>query len=467
MIYFFHHYELPVIIQQAQVQQILRLRTRQRHNQQTGNATNNASSPDASANQRATNSDNAGPTNRNDAANETQTSASNASNTSNNQINANSSNNNNNNVANNNISANNVDGRRNIVVHIGNLLTQHSFVNRAINVVGAVRNVIANDVIGAGGIFNNNNNSTNTNLNNNNRLGNRTQRIHINFTNLRRINLSGIEINPTESEANANDDENRRQPSATTATSDSNVETGVTETTDAIDRNESVASVQFAPHAIDVNDQSHDEKATFDKVIVPSSTNVEITEINDVDEFTIERRSQTENSRPSNDLVDFDTCSDSIDVSDTDTYASIVATRDAADATNDQMPIDARNDFSTDNSSVEHSLHTIRCSGKGDTNVSARISHTTDCSCDDEFAGNRLSFATLNSDEVTQIETSKMQNDSNQTKNDHSNCSLINLNEIENVLPAESHAATSAETQIVTQRTKENEQETKTKSSTN
>lgn len=42
MIYFFHHYELPVIIQQAQVQQILRLRSRQRHQQQNRNGSQNA-----------------------------------------------------------------------------------------------------------------------------------------------------------------------------------------------------------------------------------------------------------------------------------------------------------------------------------------------------------------------------------------------------------------------------------------
>lgn len=177
MIYFFHHYELPVIIQQAQVQQILRLRTRQRHHQQqqagnaSGVANNNGTNqqPNDNANlpnNGQPNDGTAGP--------------------SNNHININ----------NNNINQHNAN--RNVVIHIGNFFNQHMtatlIISRALNIVGAVRNVIANDIFGAA-IFNNNNDN---NLNNNNATGTTTSHIRINLTNLRRINLSGIQINSVE-----------------------------------------------------------------------------------------------------------------------------------------------------------------------------------------------------------------------------------------------------------------------------
>lgn len=45
MIYFFHHYELPVITQQAQVQNLLRFHSHQRRQQQQNNAAPNNEPP--------------------------------------------------------------------------------------------------------------------------------------------------------------------------------------------------------------------------------------------------------------------------------------------------------------------------------------------------------------------------------------------------------------------------------------
>lgn len=189
MIYFFHHYELPVIIQQAQVQHILRLRTRQRHHQQqqAGNASGVANA-NGTNQQQATNDNANMPNGNNGQPNEAATAPPN------NHININNNNNINNNDNNNNFNAN-----RNVVIHIGNFFNQHMaatlIISRALNIVGAVRNVIANDIFGVAAIFNNNNDN---NLNNNNATGAATSHIRINLANLRRINLSGIQINPIE-----------------------------------------------------------------------------------------------------------------------------------------------------------------------------------------------------------------------------------------------------------------------------
>lgn len=170
MIYFFHHYELPVIIQQAQVQQILRLRTRQRHQQQNGNGahgtTNNASNIRN------------GPNAANQANNDTM---------GNNQMNNNGNNPNNNNHRN------------------GNLLTTISFIlsfqmaatlfNYATRLIGMLQGRLTNDVLGTAAFFNNNNDNSLNNNNNNNPTANIT-RLRINLSRLRRINLAGIQINP-------------------------------------------------------------------------------------------------------------------------------------------------------------------------------------------------------------------------------------------------------------------------------
>lgn len=175
------------------MQQILRLRTRQRHHQQqqAGNGTGVGNAH--GTNQPSTNNENANNPNNNGQPND---GGANAPPT--NRININ--NNNNNNINNNNNNNNTIfNANRNVVIHIGNFFNQHMpatlIISRALNIVGAMRNVIANDIFGVAAIFNNNNDN---NLNNNNAAGTATSHIRINLTNLRRINLSGIQINPVE-----------------------------------------------------------------------------------------------------------------------------------------------------------------------------------------------------------------------------------------------------------------------------
>lgn len=169
MIYFFHHYELPVIIQQAQVQQILRLRTRQRHQQQNGNgahgAANNASNIRNGAN----------------AANQANNDA-----MGNNQMNNNGNNPNNNNHRNGNVFTN--------ISFILNFQMATVLFNHALSAIGALQGRLTNDVFGTATFFNNNNDNS-LNNNNNNPTANIT-RLHINLGRLRRINLAGIQINP-------------------------------------------------------------------------------------------------------------------------------------------------------------------------------------------------------------------------------------------------------------------------------
>lgn len=179
MIYFFHHYELPVIIQQAQVQQILRLRTRQRHQQQNGNGatSNNA------ANLR------------------------NGSNTIGNQAN------NSNamgggggggvgNLANNGGGGGNNNNPLNNNQRTGTL----SLLNPILNTFSSVQGRLINYAFGTAAFSNNNNdnrlNNNNITNNNNNRNNYPTinfTRLRINLNRLRRMNLaSGIQINPIE-----------------------------------------------------------------------------------------------------------------------------------------------------------------------------------------------------------------------------------------------------------------------------
>lgn len=161
MIYFFHHYELPAIIQQAQVQQILRLRTRQRHQQQNGNgAANNAAN--------ARNTPNA------------------ANQTNNDVIGGNQMINNNGNNPNRNIF-------RNISL-VGYLQLATALFNHLSSAFGALQGRLINDVLGTAALFNNNNSLNN---NNNNPTANIT-RLHINLSRVQRINLTGVQINPVQ-----------------------------------------------------------------------------------------------------------------------------------------------------------------------------------------------------------------------------------------------------------------------------
>lgn len=196
MIYFFHHYELPVIIQQAQVQQILRLRTRQRHQQQNGNGapTNNASN------------------------------LRNGSNTIGNQANNNNAMggagggvgvgvgggvgnqmNNNNGVGGNNNNPLNNNNRTlfAIISLIMNVQVITIMLNPILNALGAVQGRLINYAFGTAAFSNNNNdnrlnnnNITNNNRNNNNNPSMNFTRLRINLSRLRRINLAGIQINP-------------------------------------------------------------------------------------------------------------------------------------------------------------------------------------------------------------------------------------------------------------------------------
>lgn len=178
MIYFFHHYELPVIIQQAQVQQILR-RTRQRHQQQNG------AHGGANAASNLRNGTNASNQANNDAMG-------------NNQANNNGNNPNNNNQRNGNLFTN--------ISFILNFQMATAIFNHALNAFGALQGRLTNDVFGTAAFFNNNNDNS-LNNNNNNPTANIT-RLHINLSRLRRINLAGIQINPAEGTENVRYDIN-------------------------------------------------------------------------------------------------------------------------------------------------------------------------------------------------------------------------------------------------------------------
>lgn len=268
MIYFFHHYELPVIIQQAQVQQILRLRTRQRHHQQqqAGNASGAANSNGA----------NQAPNENANTPNNGQSNDANAA-PPNNPININ--NNHINNLNNNNNNTSTFNANRNVVIHIGNFFNQHMtatlIISRALNIAGAVRNIIANDIFGVAAIFNNNNDN---NLNNNNATGAPTSHIRINLANLRRINLSGIQINPVE----RNDD---RLDGSVGGGGENNTATNNENRTNDLDGNEIDADVQY-----DGETESTDECDNLLKKHVRSEEQqqlqeqFEILDLNDVSE---------------------------------------------------------------------------------------------------------------------------------------------------------------------------------------
>ncbi|KAJ6636413.1 Membralin [Pseudolycoriella hygida] len=146
MLYFFHHYEMPIILQQAQIQQLI-IRSRQQQQQlQNQRTTTGLQSQNASPIRRIT------LTNLN-------------------LPNTNQGNDNNNN--------------RNILITVGTYMRQNI---RLLNIFRTMRNVLWNGII-------------NPNLNNTN-----TPRIRmINLrNNLRQINLGGIEIRPSANNGNGN-----------------------------------------------------------------------------------------------------------------------------------------------------------------------------------------------------------------------------------------------------------------------
>lgn len=171
MVYFFHHYELPVIIQQAQLQRLIR--TRQ---QEAAQGTTNATSPPPTTD--------ATPNNP-------------SSNTAAGQAEQNNDNNNNRNFIN----------RGYVFNHA--LVPVPVMRNRAINLVTNLRNIITDYLSGAPPVPLINNNNTN-----NNNMNNATRRVRmINFRNLQRINLGSIQIIPIANQVNIN---------STTATSAAN-----------------------------------------------------------------------------------------------------------------------------------------------------------------------------------------------------------------------------------------------------
>lgn len=252
MIYFFHHYELPVIISQAQVQQILRLRTRQRHQQQNGNGANGA----------ANNS-----TNIRNGSNTTSNQANNDAMRTNNQMNNNGNNSNNNNHRN------------------GNLLTTLSFIlsfqmastiyNYVSNLFAMIQGRLANDMLGTAAFFNNNNDNS-LNNNNNNPTANIT-RLRINLTRLRRINLAGIQINPIQINP-ANGSENIRIDRDETANGESMTENTSTTsvafaTTTTIDTTTTTTTLLPETSTNRCNDHITTDEPNHDKTFVNEANN--------------------------------------------------------------------------------------------------------------------------------------------------------------------------------------------------
>lgn len=196
MIYFFHHYELPVIIQQAQVQQILRLRTRQRHQQQNGNGaatTNNASNLRNGSNTMGNQANNSNATGGNGGGG-----VGAGSQVNNSGVGSNNSNNTNNHPLNNH--------QRTlfaIISLITNVQVVSMLLNSILNAFGVVQGRLINYAFGSAAFSNNNNDNrlNNNNITNNNRGNNPSMnftRLRINLSRLRRINLAGIQINPIE-----------------------------------------------------------------------------------------------------------------------------------------------------------------------------------------------------------------------------------------------------------------------------
>lgn len=209
MIYFFHHYELPVIIQQAQVQQILRLRTRQRHQQQNGNGatSNNASNLRNGSNTIGNQANNSNAMGGGSGGGGSGVAA--------NQMNNNGGGvgvgvgggNDNNNTGN----EHRTGTLFTIISLIMNIQVVSALLNPILATFGAVQGRLINYAFGTAAFSNNNNdnrlnnnNITNNNTRQNNYLSINFTRLRINLSRLRRMNLaSGMQINPIEINATA------------------------------------------------------------------------------------------------------------------------------------------------------------------------------------------------------------------------------------------------------------------------
>lgn len=289
MIYFFHHYELPVIIQQAQVQQILRLRTRQRHQQQNGNgaagATNNTSN--------MRNGTNAGNQANNDAMG-------------NNQMNNNGNNLNNNNHRNGNLFTSRIP-------FILNFQMAMTLFNHAFSLLRTLQGRLTNDVLGTATLFNNNNDNR-LNNNNNNRTANIT-RLRINLSRLRRINLAGIQINPIQINP-ADDAENIRPERDETMATDGSVmtENSTGETSDSHGNGSDHTTIEdHLPEGTQTDFQLHHQisndiktnanlEHTFEPIsnddfdIIDANDEIDIKSNNDLTESNVTNKLATENT---------------------------------------------------------------------------------------------------------------------------------------------------------------------------
>lgn len=409
MIYFFHHYELPVIIQQAQVQQILRLRTRQRHQQQAGSAPGGGSNA---------------PTHRPPADSASPASPANEPANGPNPA-ANQFNNNNNNVTNNN-TINAATAGRGVVLFLSNFFAQHMLLNRILGVIDAVRNVIMNDVFGATIFFNNNNDN---NLNNNNRGG--AARIRINFTNnnLRRINLSSIEINPNESAANRHDDseDEHGDESRNVLNADEhgrNGNFGAAEVEAEIhfpQRDECNETPTRERFGIDVDAGKQMKEEPDQELPIIGASNESATEKADIGGLSDRRRC--------------DEASAAADARNQERNAKVLGAFEDGGGDGSRNPCRAANGDNgerIDPASGERSIGDIEC----DVAHSCRISQCCDGGNGNESTGNRLQ-KTVNAVDEAMPTTLSTKSENNLAKNDHSNCSLINFNEIQIVSPAE------------------------------
>lgn len=166
MVYFFHHYELPVIMQQVQLQQLL-IRSRQQQNQQPANQNARpvppTTLPFAPFNPTATVAANvnAPPTQPPQAGDDYQERAV--------EVDAEARNNDNNNNTNN-----------NLLNNVGVFINVPVYVMRALNMFGNIRNILTNGIV--------------HNINNN--INNNQMRVINLRNNLRQINLGSIEIRP-------------------------------------------------------------------------------------------------------------------------------------------------------------------------------------------------------------------------------------------------------------------------------
>lgn len=246
MIYFFHHYELPVIIQQATVQQILRIRTRQRHQQQNGNGAHGAAN-------NATNMRN----------------SLNTSNQANNDAMGTNQMNNNDNHRNGNLLSS--------IAFILNFQMASNLFNRMSTLLQALQVRLTNDLLGTTTLLNNNIDNSLNNNNNNSTANFSRLTLGFNLSRLRRINLAGIQINPIQINPASNTESIHldRDEAASNGTATAEMNMGETSTSHSNEssQNTSMANTNCAPGGDESDFQLHtltDGDADFQARKIPS-----------------------------------------------------------------------------------------------------------------------------------------------------------------------------------------------------